>query len=103
MNDLGYWIAFTHINGIGTVKFRLLEKHFGSLDRAWHANASALMAAGLEERLAKAVEEKRLTIHPDKEIEKLAKHSIRAINWHDDFYPKRLKEIYDPPPVLFVK
>lgn len=103
MNDLGYWIAFTHIPGIGTAKFRMLEKHFGSLDRAWHANASALVSAGLEERIARSIEDKRMIIHPEKELEKLAKHSIRAINWHDDFYPKRLKEIYDPPPVLFVK
>ncbi|MSQ32492.1 MAG: hypothetical protein EXR59_04570, partial [Dehalococcoidia bacterium] len=98
MNDLGYWIPFTHISTVETAKFRMLEKYFGGLDRAWHANASALVAAGLEDRMARTIEEKRALIHPDKELEKLAKYSVRAINWHDDFYPKRLKEIYDPPP-----
>ena len=36
-------------------------------------------------------------------MEQLDRSGVRAITWHADEYPARLKEIYDPPPVLFVK
>jgi DNA processing protein len=34
---------------------------------------------------------------------KLHQVGVKAINWHDPLYPARLKEISDPPPVLYFK
>ena len=36
-------------------------------------------------------------------MERLEKSGVRALTWHDDDYPARLKEIYDLPPVIYVK
>lgn len=36
-------------------------------------------------------------------IKKLNADSIKYITYHDERYPKILKEIYDPPPVLYIK
>ena len=36
-------------------------------------------------------------VDPDSEVEQLARHGVRALTWHDDEYPKRLREIFDRP------
>ena len=102
-NDLKYWVAFTRVPRVGTVRFRQMERHFGSLEKAWGAEASELKVAGLDARTAQTVASRRQTLDPDAEIERLAAVNVRALTWHDAQYPPTLKEIYDPPPVLYVR
>jgi DNA processing protein len=103
MSDVKYWVSFNLIPGIGTVKFSLSENHFGSLERAWHATASELRAAGLDSKTVQKIISTRPTISPDAEMKKMERHGIKAFTWNDDAYPFRLKEIYDRPPVLYVR
>ncbi|MBI2866737.1 MAG: DNA-protecting protein DprA [Chloroflexi bacterium] len=102
-DELKYWVAFNRIPGLGRAKFLLLEKHFGHLSQAWVASPAALKAGGLDEKTVAAIVETRAGISPDAEMEQLAKLGVRALTWHDDAYPRRLKEIYDPPPVLYLR
>jgi len=101
--ELKYWIAFNRIPGIGRVRFGLLEKHFQSLGDAWQATASALTEAGLERAVVQRIVAGRPDIDPDAELERLETTGVRALTWNDAAYPARLKEIYDPPPVLYVR
>ena len=101
-NDLKYWLAFSRIPRIGTVRFRHLERHFDSLRHAWSAGDSELRAAGLDGGATKAILARRATIDPEAELKRLTDNGVRAITWHDDEYPSRLKEIYDPPPLLYI-
>jgi DNA processing protein len=103
MDDLKYRVAFTRIPTIGTVRFRALERHFASLEDAWRASAKELRAAGLDEGAVNAILSRRASISPEGEMERLERAGVRAIHWHDPTYPPRLKEIYDPPPVLFLR
>ena len=103
MNDTKYWVAFNRIPHLGTVRFRQLEQHFGTLEEAWKASEGALQTAGLDSRAVREVVANRGAISPDAEIERLSKAKVRAVTWQDEEYPDRLKEIYDPPPVLYVK
>ncbi len=98
-----YWIAFNRIPGIGRVRCSLLLNHFGSLERAWLAEAADLRAAGLEPRLAQHIVAQRPQIDVDGEAQRLRAHGVQALTWDDAAYPARLKEIYDPPPVLYVR
>ncbi|HEU4759125.1 MAG TPA: DNA-processing protein DprA [Dehalococcoidia bacterium] len=98
-----YWIAFNRIPGIGRVRYSLLLNHFGSLERAWLADGHDLKAAGLEPRLVQQIVAGRQQIDPDAETERLSRHGVQAITWDDEAYPARLKEIYDPPPLLYVR
>ena len=102
-NELKYWLALNRITGLGRVRYSMLEKHFPSMEEAWSASASELKAAGLEGRLASRIVAERAKIDPDAEIERLAKHNVTALTRHDPAYPTRLKEIYDLPPVLYVR
>ncbi len=102
-DELKYWIALNRIAGLGRVRYSLLESHFPTMEEAWHAGASELKVAGLDGRLVSRIVSERAGISPDAEIERLAKHKVTALTWHDPAYPARLKEIYDLPPVLYVR
>ena len=103
MSDVKYWVAFTLIPKLGAVRFRLLEGCFGSLEAAWDATPRELKAAGIDGKTARAVADHRDGISPDDEMEKLREAGVRALTWNDPSYPPRLKEIHDPPPVLYVR
>ncbi|MCH7998809.1 MAG: DNA-processing protein DprA, partial [Chloroflexi bacterium] len=102
-NELKYWVALTRIAGLGRVRCSLLESHFPSMEEAWNADGAELKAAGFDGKLAARIVSKRAEIDPDAEMERLAKHNVTALTWHDPAYPARLKEIYDQPPVLYVR
>lgn len=103
MGDIKFWAAFSLIPQLGTVKFRRLEEYFGDLGNAWNASQGELRAAGIESRLAEDVVSARKGISPDGEMEKLDLAGVRLANWNDASYPPRLKEIHDPPPLLYFK
>ena len=101
MSDSKYWLAFNRIQNLGMVRFRLLEKRFGSLEEAWHAGQGQLREAGLDGRTISSILSGRPSISPDEEAEKLERVGVQAVTWHDPIYPARLKEIHDPPLVLY--
>jgi len=101
--ELKFWIAFNRVPRIGRARFMLLERHFGSLEGAWRASLSDLRAAGLDSRTAQHVVARRPTIDPDAVLKQVADSDARAITWNDTEYPPRLKEIYDKPPLLYLR
>ena len=101
--DTKYWVGFNAIPGIGRVKFSQLESYFGSLEAAWEAGPADLKHSGLDRSSIKAISDWRLRISLEEEMEKLERFSIEVLTWHDPDYPARLKEIYDYPPVLYVR
>ena len=104
MNSLGYWIALSRTPGLGAARFRMLESHFaGDLATAWKAPQRELRASGIGGGVVKAITESRDKVDPDGELERLFRSGIAALTWHDPEYPARLKEIPDPPPVLYRK
>jgi len=101
--ELRYWVGFNIVPGIGRVKFSQIESYFGKLENAWKASPGELKQAGLDSNTIKAIEINRPQIDPDTEIEKLDKFGAKAYTYHDAEYPARLKEIYDYPPLIYVK
>ena len=102
-SELKYWVAMRRVPSIGRARFQLLLTKLGSLGEAWHASRTTLTNAGLDSRSAAALSAASSKIDPDAEMELLGQANVRAITWDDPEYPSRLKEIYDPPPVLFIK
>jgi DNA processing protein len=98
-----YWIAFSRVPRVGRVRFSQLEDHFGSLAAAWYAPVGELRSAGLDPSAARACLAARQHVEPDAELELLQRHGVEAITWHDTAYPRQLLEVFDRPPVLFVR
>jgi DNA processing protein len=102
-DELKYWVAFSGIPGIGRVRIAQLKEHFGSLHDAWKAPEEKLKQAGLDSRSIDALVTLRPRTSLDAEMEKLERHKANVLICEDPNYPSRLKEIYDYPPVLYVR
>ena len=102
-DELKYWVAFSGIPGVGRVRIAQLKEHFGSLRDAWKAPEGKLKQAGLDSRSVDALVTIRPRISVDAEMEKLEHHKVNVLICEDPTYPSRLKEIYDYPPVLYVR
>jgi len=101
--ELKYWVALSGIPGMGRIRIGQLREHFGSLQNAWKAPEGKLKQAGLDSRSIDALLTLRPRISVDAEMERLERHKVRALACEDPSYPSRLREIYDYPPVLYVK
>ena len=101
--DLKYWVGFSFIPGIGRVRLTQLENYFGNLSDAWRATPAELKRSGLDSGAIRAITAWQPRISPEAEVEKLDRYGVKAFTWHDPGYPSRLKEIYDYPPLLYVR
>ncbi|MBI5289389.1 MAG: DNA-protecting protein DprA [Chloroflexi bacterium] len=98
-----YWIAFAAIRGIGRVRIQQLEDHFGTLADAWRATPGELKSAGLDDAALRAILDGRTGINPEDEAQRIERGGVRALTWHDEGYPRQLREVFDRPPVLFLR
>jgi len=103
VNDKRYWVGFNLVKGIGAVRLQALCNHFGDLALAWQAPADALQAAGLSPKLAERVAQVRAGVDLDKYLAKVMAQGVEILTWDDELYPPRLKEIDQPPPVLYIR
>ncbi len=101
--DIKYWVGFNSIPGIGRVRLSQLENYFGNLERAWKAPTGELKLAGLDSLAMRAVTQWRDKINPDAEMDKIDHLGVKVLTCNEPAYPLRLKEIYDFPPVLYVR
>lgn len=103
LEQLAYWIAFSRIIGIGPIRFkRLLDFFQDDVAAAWHADDTALAAAGLEQKTRAAFIKQRATLIPQQELERLERLRIHIITWRDPTYPPLLRKIEYAPPVLYL-
>ena len=102
-DDTKFWVALSRVPQLGTVRFRRLESYFGKLENVWKASFNELKAAGLEDRPAQEILAARNNSSPDDEMAALERAEVTAVTWNHSGYPARLKEIADPPAVLFYR
>jgi len=103
MIDKRYWIGFNLIKGIGAVRMQALIRHFGDLEIAWKAAPIDLARAGLGAKLIERILQARQNVDLEKLWAKLESQGIKILTWEDETYPQRLKEIEQPPPVLYIR
>ena len=103
MDDKRYWIGFTLVKGIGAVRFKRLLDYFGDAESAWGADAADLMEAGLSPKLTERFESVRDNVDLSQLWEQTLSQDIQVITWAEQSYPKRLMEIDQPPPVLYLR
>jgi len=101
--DIKYWVGFSLIPTIGRVRLTQLENYFGNLADAWKATPSELKQAGLDKNSVQAIDYGRPRVSLDEEMEKLDRYGVKVLTFHDPEYPSRLKEIYDFPPLIYIR
>jgi len=103
MDRKRYWIGFNFIKGIGAVRMQGLIAYFGDLESAWKAAPAELASAGLGTKVIERVIQAREKVDLEEIWGKIEKQGIKILTLEDETYPARLKEIDQPPPVLYVR
>jgi DNA processing protein len=98
-----YWVGFNLVKGIGAARLRRLIDYFGGIEAAWGASRASLLAAGLSEKLVEHFLLVRAGVSLDQLWDRIQVSGIEVLTWEDEDYPKRLLEIDQPPPVLYVR
>jgi len=103
MDDKRFWLGFTLVKGIGAVRLQTLLDAFGSLESAWNASPFELVSAGLNPKLAERLVAARQTVNLEETLQRVLASGIQILTWQDEAYPSRLKQIDQPPPVLYLR
>lgn len=98
-----YWVGFSLVKGIGAVRFQALLDHFGDAQTAWLAPGEALRQAGLSARIVSNFLAVRSQVSLAEVWQRIESLGIKVFTWEDESYPRHLKEIAQPPPVLYMK
>lgn len=103
MDDKRYWIGFTLVKGVGAVRFQRLLERFGDAESAWRAAPADLAAAGLGLKMIERLIAIRKKVDLSQIWDQIETKGIQVLTWMDEAYPQRLKEIEQPPPVLYLR
>lgn len=98
--ELKYWLWWNRTPGIGPNRFFKLLEEFGSMKDAWLAGEDKLEPLIGVKALA-GYKTTRKEWDPDLELKKVQHLGFRIFCFNDSDYPINLKQISDPPPVLY--
>lgn len=98
-----YLHALNKIEGVGSQKIKKLLAYFGNAESIWRAGFSDLEKALEGNKLAEKIWQEKTTIDPDSELKRLEKENIRLIDFENPGYPALLKEMHNPPYILYTR
>jgi len=100
-DDQIHWLALRMAPGLGTRKAAQLIGLFRTPQSVFRASRSELEAAGLAPAVAQSIASGCAFEEAVTQREKLVEIGAELIPITDPRYPPRLKEIFDPPPLLY--
>jgi len=98
------WLLLQSIDGVGDRTLLKLVQAFGSPGRVFDASSEELIRVGCSQELADAVRRgpsDKVRHLADRQVELVERLQIQVVTLTDSLYPKRLRMIHDPPPVLY--
>ena len=98
-----YWLALHLVPGLGARNALKLIRAFGNPGAVFHASLSELRWCGIRRAVADAIHSGLSFEDGTAEVEKAANAGAEIVSFQDPRYPPRLKEIYDPPILLYAR
>jgi DNA processing protein len=102
-SDTVYWVGLSRIEGLGVRGIHKLVGHFGSPKAAYMASLTELEASGLPAVVCQSVFSQAGLKEAEEEIEAAEKAGCQLVDYENPGYPPLLRQIEDPPLVLYVK
>lgn len=96
-----HWLALRMVPGIGTLSTLRLLEHFKSPQAIFRASASELESAGISPAQARNLATGYSFDDAVEQQQRLLDLGAQLIPIHHARYPQRLREIFDPPLLLF--
>ncbi len=102
--DIEKWLKLIRAESVGPTTFGKLISRFDSVDSALGASVSELTKIdGVDFKTAEQIAATRNKFDTTTELELAEKLDVWIIHLEDKRYPPVLKQIYDPPPILYIK
>lgn len=98
-----YLNALYTIPGVGSGTLRKLFGHFQDGEKIWKASISEIEKCGIPNSTATKIVDAKSKINPESEWKKLEDEDITVLSAFDPTYPKLLKEISDPPFLIYCR
>src|SRR5256712_4512721 len=97
-------VALNLIEHVGPVRVRQLLEHFGDAPTILRASKQQLLQArNIGEETAESIANWEKNVDLSAELKRIAEFGCRIVTQADPEYPELLRQIYDPPVVLYVK
>jgi DNA processing protein len=104
MDSREAFVALNMIEHVGPVRARLLLEHFGDAPKILAASKSELLRVrNIGEEVAGAISNWEKSVDLAGELKRISEFGCHVLISSDENYPALLREIYDPPVVLYVK
>ena len=104
MDSRHYALALSRVPGVGSITYKKLVLGVGSAEGVFGAGDKVLSGIkGIKKNIAGAVSSFNDWESIEEEVKRSEDAGAKIISIEDDDYPERLKEIYDAPPLLYVK
>ena len=97
------WLALSLTPGLGPKRGRSLVEHLGSVQNVFKASLTELEAAGIQAASAQSLGTGRSMELAHDELGRAAAAGVSVVCLDDSSYPSQLKQIYDPPLVLYAR
>jgi DNA processing protein len=97
------WMALTLTPAMGPTRIGRTVKALGAADRLFEASLTELEATGMPAQSAQFIFEGRARNAAEDEIHRVTEAGGSILTQDDEAYPERLREIYDPPAVLWIR
>jgi DNA processing protein len=97
------WFTLKYVPGIGNLLYNRLIERFGCPEHVFGASTEQLLEVeGITSRLIAAIRQAGMPDEARKDLDLAAQKGYRILCLADPAYPPLLREIPDPPPLLFV-
>lgn len=101
--DKAGWLGLLLTPGLGTRSIQRLYSDFGSIQAIYRASLTELEAWGLAAATAQTLFDGSALDRGGEEWQRAQADNIHVLTLSDREYPELLREIHDPPPVLYVR
>lgn len=102
-DSLPFLLALHSVDGFGPVRLRKILTFFKDPQTAWQAKTEEFSGLGIPKNILEKFRAQKANLNPQEYFEYIQKCGIKVLTIFDKDYPENLKQIYDPPLVLFYK
>ena len=97
------WLALSLTPGLGPTRVRRLVEYFGGATAVMRASLTELESTGILASSAQSLGTGKSAELAQEELGRAAGMGVKVVTLDDSEYPQELKQIYGPPPVLYVR
>ena len=96
-------MALTLTPGMGPTRIARAVQRLGEAERLFEASLTELEALNLPAKSAQFIADGRARTLAEDEVRRLIETGGSFLTFDDPTYPERLREIFDPPAVLWIR